>query len=86
MGIVALQFLDAVHQFLERLSRYAVWIGGAGLMLCAIMVTVDVLARKFLSVTMSGSDEYTGYMFAASTTWAYSYVVLHRSNVRLDAL
>lgn len=86
MGIVALQFLDAVHRFLERLSRYAVWIGGAGLMLCAIMVTVDVLARKFLSVTMSGSDEYTGYMFAASTTWAYSYVVLHRSNVRIDAL
>ena len=23
---------------------------------------------------------------AASTTWAYSYVVLHRSNVRIDAL
>ncbi len=81
-----MQFLDAVHRFLERLSLYAVWIGGAGLLLCAIMVTIDVFSRKFLSVTMSGSDEYTGYMFAAATTWAYSYVVLNRSNVRIDAV
>ena len=85
-GTFTLQFLDDVHRFLERLSRYAVWLGGAGLMICAIMVTVDILARKYLSMTMSGSDEYTGYMFAAATTWAYSYVVLHRSNVRIDAV
>ena len=35
---------------------------------------------------MSGSDEYSGYVFAASTTWAYSYCLLHRSNIRIDAL
>lgn len=81
-----MQFLDTIHGFLERVARFAVWVGGAGLMICAVIVTIDVLARKYLSVTMSGSDEYTGYMFAAATTWSYSYVVLHRSNVRIDAL
>jgi len=50
------------------------------------MVTVDVLCRKFFSVTMSGSDEISGYVFAAGTTWAYSYCLLNRSNVRIDAL
>ena len=55
-------------------------------MLSAIMVTVDVIARKFFSVTMSGSDEISGYVFAASTTWAYSYCLLYRANVRIDAL
>jgi len=49
------------------------------------MVTVDVLARKIFSVTMSGSDEITGYVFAAATTWAYSYCILHRANIRIDA-
>ena len=34
---------------------------------------------------MSGSDEISGYVFSASTTWAYSYCLLHRSNVRIDA-
>jgi len=35
---------------------------------------------------MSGSDEYSGYVFSATTTWAYSFCLLHRSNVRIDAL
>ena len=76
----------AIHARLEKLSLYAVWFGGATLLAAALMVTVDVLARKIFNVTMSGSDEYSGYVFSATTTWAYSYCLLHRSNVRIDAL
>jgi len=76
----------SIHRRLEVISRVAVWIGGGSLLLAAVMVTVDVLCRRFLGITMSGSDEYSGYIFAASTTWAYSYCLLHRSNVRIDAL
>lgn len=78
--------LETIHGWLEKLSRFAVWVGGAALLAAAIMVTVDVLARKFLGVTMSGSDEISGYVFAAGTTWAYSYCAIHRSNIRIDAL
>jgi TRAP-type C4-dicarboxylate transport system permease small subunit len=78
--------LAQLHAWLERISRVAVWIGGAALMLCAIMVSGDVIMRKLFSMTMSGSDEISGYAFAAATTWAYSYCLLHRSHVRIDAL
>ncbi len=78
--------LETIHDGLERLSRIAVWIGGAALLLAAIMVTGDVLARKFIGVTMSGSDEISGYVFAGGTTWAYSYCAIHRSNIRIDAV
>ena len=74
-----------IHHRLEIISRWAVWVGGAALMAAAFMVTVDVLFRKFVGITMSGSDEYSGYVFSATTTWAYSYCLLHRSNVRIDA-
>jgi len=77
--------LAAIHHRLEQISRLAVWIGGAALLSAAVMVTIDVFFRKFLSMTMSGSDEISGYVFSASTTWAYSYCLLHRSNVRIDA-
>ena len=77
---------STIYMRLERLSQYAVWVGGAALLAAAVMVPVDVLARKIFSVTMSGSDEYSGYVFSATTTWAYSYCLLHRSNVRIDAL
>lgn len=75
-----------IHHRLEIISRWAVWVGGAALMAAAFMVTVDVLFRKFVGITMSGSDEYSGYVFSATTTWAYSYCLLHRSNVRIDAV
>ncbi len=70
----------------EKLSQVAVWAGGGLLVFAAFMVTVDVLARKFFSVTMAGSDEISGYLFAISTAFAFSYALLHRANVRIDAL
>jgi TRAP-type C4-dicarboxylate transport system permease small subunit len=78
--------LESIHSRLERVSQLAVWVGGAALLAAALMVTVDVLSRKIFNITMSGSDEYSGYVFSATTTWAYSYCLLHRSNVRIDAL
>lgn len=75
-----------LHAWLERISRVAVWIGGAALLLCAFMVSIDVIMRKLFSITMSGSDEISGYAFAAATAWAYSYCLLHRSHIRIDAL
>ena len=80
-----MEVLARIHVWLERISRVAVWTGGGALMVCAFMVTGDVIMRKLFSITMSGSDEVSGYVFAASTTWAYSYCLLHRSHVRIDA-
>jgi len=78
--------LDRIHRILKAISLWAVWLAGLALLLSAIMVTIDVLCRKFLGLTMSGSDEISGYVFAIGTTWAYSYCLLNRSNVRIDAL
>jgi len=77
---------QAIHSKLTSISRVAVWVGGGALLLSAIMVTLDVLARKAFGVTISGSDEISGYVFAAATTWAYSYCLFTRSNIRIDAL
>ena len=67
-------------------------------MVAAFMVTIEVIGRKFGGVEIAflgvnfpqfripGSDEMTGYVFAGATTWAYSYCLLHRSNIRIDAL
>ena len=71
---------------LTDISRVAVWVGGGALLLSAVMVTLDVLARKMFGITISGSDEISGYVFAAGTTWAYSYCLFTRANIRIDAL
>lgn len=77
---------ERIHARLARIAQVAVWIGGGAHLAAAIMVTIDVVLRKIFSITMSGSDEMSGYVFAAGTTWAYSYCLLHRSNIRIDAV
>ena len=75
-----------LHGGFKNISQVAVWLGGFALLLSAIMVTLDVIFRKLFGLTLSGSDEITGYVFAAATTWAYSFCLLNRSNIRIDAL
>jgi len=77
---------ETLHARFLSVSRVSVWVGGAALMLSAIMVTLDVLSRKVFGYTISGSDEISGYVFAAGTTWAYSYCLLTRANIRIDVL
>lgn len=89
--------LDAIHRLFERLASWAVWLGGLALLLSAFMVTIEVFGRKLGGVEVfpgfiipqfriPGSDEYSGYVFAGATTWAYSYCLIHRSHIRIDAL
>jgi TRAP-type C4-dicarboxylate transport system permease small subunit len=80
-----LQAFASIHAALDKLSRIAVWFGGIALLISAVIVTLDVLSRKIFGVTMSGSDEISGYVFAASTTLAYSYCLINRANIRIDA-
>ncbi len=59
------------------------------------MIVIEVVGRKiggqeFLGVTLPafrvpGSDEYSGYVFAGATVWAYAYCLVHRSHIRIDA-
>ncbi len=78
--------LDSFIKRLETVSRFAVWAGGAMLFFAAFMVTGDVLVRATTGHSMGGSDEISGYLLAISTSWALSYALLHRINVRVDAL
>ena len=78
--------LDRALKGADWLSLRAVWAGGALLLLAAITVSVDVLARKLFSFSLGGADELSGYAFAIGTAWAFAFALLRRANVRVDAL
>ena len=78
--------LRKLVDLLEPLSLGAVWIGGALTLASVFLICFDVLARKFFNFTTGGADELSGYAFAISTTWSFALVLLHRGNVRVDAL
>ena len=70
----------------DRLSLWAVWVGGALLFAAAFTVAVDVTLRKLWKLSVGGADELSGYAFAIGIAWAFPHAVLRRANVRIDVL
>lgn len=68
------------------LSRYAVWAAGGLIIASVLLISFDVLARKFLDFNTGGADELSSFAFAISTSWAFAFAVLQRANVRVDVI
>ena len=91
-----MELLARIYTWMERISLWAVWLGGFSLLVAAFVIVIEVIGRKiggteFLGMVMPkfrvpGSDEYSGYIFGGATVWAYAYCLIHRSHIRIDAL
>ncbi len=79
-------WLDYALARARVIARWAARAGGALLLAGAVIVAVDVLARKLLNVSLGGADELSGYAFAIGTAWSFAFVAIERGNVRVDAL
>lgn len=78
--------LQQTHRRLEHVTRFAAMIGGFGIIFISVMVTVDVILRKFFGTTLGGASEVAGMVFAVATAISYPYVLLDRANIRIDVL
>ncbi|MFI5445864.1 TRAP transporter small permease subunit [Polaromonas sp. UC242_47] len=79
-------FLGRLSRLAESFSLGAVWAGGALTLASVLLISFDVLARKFLGFNTGGADELSSYAFAISTSWALAFATLQRANVRVDVL
>jgi TRAP-type C4-dicarboxylate transport system permease small subunit len=78
--------LDRALALAHRVSAWAALAGGALLLAAALLVAVEVVLRRFAGITFGGSDELSGYALAIGSTWSFAYVLLHRGNIRVDAI
>ncbi|MDQ2780122.1 MAG: TRAP transporter small permease [Pseudomonadota bacterium] len=78
--------LDGLLRAANRGSLAAALAGGLLVLASAVLVSVDVLLRKFAGFTLGGADELSGYALAIGSTWSFAFVLLNRGNVRIDAL
>jgi len=78
--------METLWNAVARLARYCAWLGGALLLVAAVLVSTEVLSRKLLTFVYSGSDELAAYLFAAGTALSLAHVLITRGHVRIDAL
>lgn len=78
--------MDKLLSITRSTSRVLVWAGGVLIILSAILVTVEVLMRKFFNVSFGGADELSGYAFGVATSLGMAYALFERAHIRVDAL
>jgi len=55
-------------------------------LLAALLIGVDVTARKFFNASIGGADELAGYALALGTAWSLGAALLDRAHIRIDSL
>ena len=78
--------MEAIWNVTVKISRIFAGLGGILLLIAAVLVSSEVISRKFLTIVYSGSDEIGSYLFAVGTTWSLAHVLVTRGHVRIDAL
>lgn len=78
--------MDKALELTRSFSRVLVWIGGSLIILSALLVTVEVLLRKFLNISIGGADELSGYALGIATSFGMAYALFERAHIRVDAL
>jgi len=68
---------------LRTANRAIALCAGVVLLLCAAFILLDVTLRQ-AGASFGGTDEMSGYVMAAVTTWGLSYALLERAHVRID--
>ena len=70
----------------ERLARWLVWIAGAAILGCAILVTLDVFAREFFNDNLFESFEITIYTYAVTVAFSFAFALTSKTHIRIDVI
>ena len=74
-----------IISLLRRINRGIALLVGLLLLVCAAVVLLDIILRRF-GASLGGTDEISGYVMAIATSWGMAYTLLELGHVRIDLL
>ncbi|SDE80353.1 TRAP transporter small permease subunit [Limimaricola pyoseonensis] len=77
--------MAGIIRWLSRINDGVALLAGFGLMACVALILAEIAARR-LGAPLGGTDEISGYVMAAVTSWGISYALTERAHVRIDLL
>jgi TRAP-type C4-dicarboxylate transport system permease small subunit len=78
--------VSRANRLIDRLARGMNRCAGWLFVLCALFITFDVLARKFLGFSSRSTTELSGYMLGIGIAWGLAGALDARTHVRIDIL
>ncbi|MDO9527362.1 MAG: TRAP transporter small permease, partial [Gemmobacter sp.] len=71
---------------MQRISRAAALVYGVLMMVLCIVVAAETLLRKFLSISLAGVDELSGYAIAVAAPLTFAVALVEQSHIRINLL
>ncbi|MEO8136826.1 MAG: TRAP transporter small permease [Betaproteobacteria bacterium] len=69
----------------RRVSAFGAWVGGLLMLAVAFLVSVEVILRSFFNYALAAGSEISGYVLAIGLAWGFSFALVNRAHVRVDA-
>lgn len=76
----------AVLTLLDRLATVLAFIAGASVFILSLLISFDVVARRFFGFSLQGTDEIGGYVLAIVGSLGMIHVLNRREFTRIDLL
>lgn len=73
-----------LNSILERTGVLLALAGGISVLILAVLIAYDILARKLLAFSVQGTDELGGYVLAMVGSLGMSHVLHRREFTRID--
>ncbi|MDP5252733.1 MULTISPECIES: TRAP transporter small permease subunit [unclassified Vibrio] len=77
--------MSPIITLVKRVNNGVAIIAGIALLVGVGLTSLEIVLRA-LGIHFSGSEELSGYLMAAITSWGISYALVHRAHVRIDLL
>ncbi|MBD3896513.1 TRAP transporter small permease [Halomonas sp. ML-15] len=80
---------NTLDKLLDTVQIGSLWLARAGgvlILLTVVMVTVEVLSRRFMGRSAVHATELTGYIMAISASWSFAFTLMRKAHIRIDAL
>jgi TRAP-type C4-dicarboxylate transport system permease small subunit len=71
---------------IKKLSEFFVYICGILLFSSVLLISTEVVLRKFFLVSFGGADEISGYILGISISWSLAYVLFEKMHIRIDVI
>jgi TRAP-type C4-dicarboxylate transport system permease small subunit len=70
---------------IRRVASFGAWVGGLLMLAVAFLVSVEVILRSFFHYALAAGAEISGYVLAIGLAWGFSFALVNRAHVRVDA-
>lgn len=76
--------IDNTYDLVVKISKISMVIGGILIISMAGFIGVEVIIRKYFSLSLSGVEELSGYTLAIISAWSFSYTFIKKGHIRID--